>query len=214
MRKAARSSGPTSLDPSRSASRTALLLIDVINDLDFPDNERMVESALEAAGHIKSLKRRAAESNVPVIYVNDNFGHWRSDFREVSRIVADETPQGRQLVDMLSPEDDDYFVLKPRHSGFHNTTLETLLRYLNTKRLILTGFSAHVCVLMTASDAYMREYEMYVPRNCTAAPSSEERDKALSYMEDVFDVDTRASDRLDLEALSEVRTNESEHVQE
>lgn len=212
MRKAGRSGRHNGLDPRQSASKAALLLIDVINDLDFPNNERMMEDALKAAEYIKSLKQRASEAGIPVIYVNDNFGHWRSDFREVSRIVAEETPQGRKLVDVLSPDDDDYFVLKPRHSGFHNTTLETLLRYLSTERLILTGFSTHVCILMTASDAYMREFELYVPRDCTAAPSPEEWEKALAYMEDVFDVDTRQADRLDLWALSSSRAEERESV--
>lgn len=181
---------------------TALLLIDVINDLDFPGSERMLPDALEAAERIKDLKRRARDVGMPVIYVNDNFGHWRSDFHEVARIVSGEGKHGKHLVDRLEPEDEDYFVLKPRHSAFYNTTLETLLRYLKTRRLILTGFSAHVCVLMTASDAYIREFDLLVPRDCTAAPTPEENDRALSYMEAVFHVDTRASDKLDLDALS------------
>lgn len=192
------------IGPNLQPGWTALLLIDVINDLDFPDNERMITSALGAADRIVELKHRAREAGMPVIYVNDNFGHWRSDFREVSRIVADKTSQGAQLVELLSPEDDDYFVLKPRHSAFHNTTLETLLMYLKCRQLILTGFSAHVCVLMTASDAYMREYRLFVPRDCTASPSPRQNDLALEYMAAVFDVDTRSSDELDIQAMRSV----------
>lgn len=190
------------LDPSSHEATTALLLIDVINDLDFEGSERMLPDALKAADAISALKSRAKASGIPVIYVNDNFGHWRSDFREVAHYCSTNGDYGRQLIERLAPDDDDFFVLKPKHSGFYNTTLETLLRHLGVRRLILTGFSAHVCVLFTAGDAYMRDFALYAPEDCTASPTPEENEAALAYMKRVLKVDLSPSAELDLDALA------------
>lgn len=205
-------SPPSSADrpknPNQHSSNAALLLIDVINDLDFEGSEKMLPYALEAADRIAELKARAKQIDLPVIYVNDNFGHWRSDFREVADYCSLEGKPGRKLVERLRPEDDDYFVLKPRHSGFYDTTLGTLLRHLGAQRLILTGFSGHMCVLLTAADAYMREFELYVPEDCTASPEPEHNDIALAYMRMALKIDSTPSTAIDLEKLarSDVQT--------
>lgn len=208
MTKGAHRTGPSS--PDQNTSPTALLLIDVINDLDFPGSEHMLPAAVAAAERIRALKRRARSHGIPVIYVNDNFGHWRSDFHEITRFIREEGKHGGELVDRLHPDEDDYFVLKPRHSAFYNTTLETLLRHLDARRLILTGFSAHVCVLMSASDAYIRAYELFVPSDCTASPTARQNENALSYMAEVFDVDTQPSEELDLDRLRRTDRSVSE----
>lgn len=188
-------------NPSQHSSSAALLLIDVINDLDFEGSEKMLPYALQAADRIADLKSRAKKIGMPVIYVNDNFGHWRSDFREVADYCSLEGKPGRKLVERLRPEDDDYFVLKPRHSGFYDTTLGTLLRHLGVRRLILTGFSGHICVLFTAADAYMRDFELYVPEDCTASPEPEHNDIALAYMKMALKVDPTPATALDLVEL-------------
>ncbi len=127
---------------------TALLLIDVINDLEFPEAEQMRDAAVEMAGKIRGLKERARAAGVPVVYVNDNFGKWKSDWRRTVQHCLEENVRGRRLVEILQPEDDDYFVLKPKHSGFFSTTLDTLLRYLGSRRLIMTGMpEIFVCCL-------------------------------------------------------------------
>jgi nicotinamidase-related amidase len=130
----------------------ALLLIDVINDFDFPEADRLLKYARPMARNLLGLKQRAQKAGVPVIYVNDNFGRWKSDFRRtVNHCVMQ--GRGRDVVKLLRPEESDYFVLKPKHSGFFSTTLETLLRYLETQTLILTGIAGNFCVLFTANDA-------------------------------------------------------------
>ncbi|MBA2242171.1 MAG: cysteine hydrolase, partial [Chthoniobacterales bacterium] len=120
---------------------TALLLIDVINDLDFPEADQMLADARAMATNIRRLKQRARKAGVPVIYVNDNFGKWQSDRHRTVGHCSSGKVRGRELVRLLKPAKDDYFVLKPKHSGFFSTTLETLLRYLESKTLILTGIA-------------------------------------------------------------------------
>src|SRR3954470_19389936 len=122
-------------------SDVALVLIDVINDLEFEEGEQLLANALPMARQIAKLKERAKASGIPVIYVNDNFGRWRSDFNAQVEHCLGDGVRGRPLMELLRPQRDDYFVLKPKHSGFFSTTLDTLLEYLQVKAVILTGIA-------------------------------------------------------------------------
>jgi len=169
----------------------ALVLIDVINDFDFPEADRILPSAIKAAKKISSLKKRARRAGVPTIYVNDNSGRWRSDFHQ--QVDYCMSRQGRQVVENLLPDHEDFFVLKPMHSGFFSTSLELLLRDLQTVRLILCGFAADLCVLYTANDAYMRNFRLVVPRDAIAAEDRRHLKFALDHMESRLGADTRSA---------------------
>src|SRR5581483_9297961 len=163
-------------------SPVALLLIDVINDLDFEGSEQIVRPAIEMARHLAALKRRAKQAKIPAIYVNDNFGRWRSDFsKQVTHCLEDDVP-GKPIVELLRPGPDDYFVLKPKHSAFYSTALDILLDYLGVRRLILSGIAGNLCVLYTANDAYMRDFELCVPVDCIVSNTREENDYAIDQM--------------------------------
>ena len=177
----------------------ALLLIDVINDFDFPEADQLLKYAQPMARNLLRLKRRAQKAGVPVVYVNDNFGRWKSDFRRTVEHCA-RHGRGREVVESLWPEENDYFVLKPKHSGFFSTTLETLLRYLETQTLILTGIAWNFCVLFTANDAYMRDFNLFVPSDCTASNTKKENDSALALIRKFLKADTRSSSRIALSA--------------
>lgn len=177
--------------PDKSA--VALLLIDVINDLEFPESHRLLRFALPMAKRIAHLASQARSAGVPVIYINDNFGRWRSDFHaQVEHCLTDDV-RGRPIVELLRPDKEDYFVLKPKHSGFHGTPLDILLRHLGVHTLILTGIAGNICVLFTANDAYMHGYRLLVPRDCIASNSAAENAQALEQMRNVLNADTRMS---------------------
>jgi nicotinamidase-related amidase len=184
-------------------SEFALLLIDVINDLDFPEATQLLRFARPMARKILRLKKRAKKAGIPVIYVNDNFGRWQSDFRRQVRHCLRGESRGHEIVRLLQPEEDDYFVLKPKHSGFFSTTLETLLRYLGSQTLILTGIAGNFCVLFTANDAYMRDYGLLVPSDCTASNTAAENREALSLMRKFLKADTCPSIKIRLPAVRE-----------
>jgi nicotinamidase-related amidase len=179
-------------------SEIALLLIDVINDLNFPEANQLLRSARPMARKLLRLKERAKKAGVPVIYVNDNFGRWQSDFRRQVQHCLRENSRGHEIVSLLKPEEDDYFVLKPKHSGFFSTTLDTLLRYLGSQTLIITGIAGNFCVLFTANDAYMRDYDLVIPSDCTASNSAEENREALRLMRKFLKADTRPSVKIRL----------------
>ena len=158
---------------------TALLLIDVVNDLAFDGSGPLVAQAEAMAAPLAQLKRRATTAGVPTIYINDNFGQWRSDFRRtVTHCTAGSSP-GHRVSRRLRPTAHDYFVLKPKHSGFFDTTLDTLLETLGVRRLILTGIAGNICVLFTANDAYMRDYKIFAPADCIVSNTAADNDHAL-----------------------------------
>jgi nicotinamidase-related amidase len=182
-------------------SDVALLLIDVINDLEFDEGDQLLQFALPMARRIAALKRRAQQGGIPVIYVNDNFGRWRSDLNAQVEHCLNDGVRGRPVVELLRPDEDDYFVLKPKHSGFFSTTLDTLLKYLGTRALVLTGIAANICVLFTANDAYMRDLHLAVPSDCVASNTEEENRYALDQMHKVLKADIRPSEGLSFRDL-------------
>jgi len=171
-------------------------MIDVINGLEFEGAEALLRHALPMAVRLRQLKSRAKPAGVPVVYVNDNFGRWRSDFTSLVNHCLHDGVLGRPIVELLSPEADDYFVLKPKHSAFFSTALDLLLEYLEVETLVLTGMAANICVLFTANDAYMRDYKLVIPGDCVAANTSAECQHALDEMRQVLKADTRPSAEL------------------
>jgi nicotinamidase-related amidase len=177
---------------------TALLLIDVVNDFEFPRGDELYEQALPIAPRIAELKKRARRARIPAVYINDNFGRWQSKFEDIVRHCLRGDVRGRPFVEQLVPDDCDYFVLKPKHSGFYQTPLELLLKHFGTKRLILTGVSTNSCVLFTANDAYMRDLELAVPEDCVAACNAEEHTFAIEQMKNMLKADVRRAAEVDL----------------
>jgi len=186
-------------------SRVALLIIDMINAFDFEGAAAMLPRALAAARATAALKQRARRAGVPVVYVNDNFGRWRSDFRSILQHCLRPEVPGRPIAELLKPDEDDYFVLKPKHSGFQFTTLDVLLAHLGAETLILTGVAGNFCVLFTAHDAYMRDYHLVVPSDCVASQTEDDDRYALAHLSKVTKADTRPATQIDLTGLQRAR---------
>jgi nicotinamidase-related amidase len=177
-----------------------LLIIDVINPFDFPGGAAFAERALPAAGMIDRLRTRASFARVPVIYVNDNFGKWRSDMRALVTFCRRPGMRGARIVDRLKPRSTDYVVLKSTLSGFYQTPLEAMLRLGGVRRLIVTGFATDNCVLFTAADAYMRDFRLVVPRDCVHAETPEAQRRALRILSRLLSADVRPSRQIRLSA--------------
>lgn len=184
-------------DQQGRAGSTALVLIDVINAFAFDGSESLVRSAQRAAPNIARLAARARTRNVPVIYVNDNFGQWRSDLQATVGACTRPSAPGHDVVARLRPQPGDYFVLKPLHSGFHDTPLELLLSHLSVSTLLLVGFATNLCVLFTANDAHMLGYRLFVPSDCTASNSPGLTRSALRHVEVALGGDTRVERLID-----------------
>lgn len=181
---------------TKAAGEAALLVVDMMTDLDFPGGKEMLPGVLSAAKAIAGLIADARAAGVPIVYVNDNYGQWHS---ERSRLIERvEGTLAHEVVDLLRPEGDDFFVVKPQFSGFYATNLPVLLPKLGARRLILTGISADICILFTAADAHMREYELWVPADCVASQDEQRTRWALDIMASSMNAQTRRSAELKL----------------
>lgn len=188
-------------------SKIALLIIDIISDFEFEDGEKLLANTKPIAENIAQLKDKARNAGVPVIYVNDNFGKWQSDFKKLLTHCSHETRRGSSIARLLAPDDEDYFVLKPKHSAFYSTTLDLLLKHLGAETLVLTGVATNICILFTANDAHMRDFNLIVPRDCVAANETEQNDLTLEFLEKVLKADTRPSAEIEFEEFVKSANN-------
>lgn len=183
----------------------ALLLVDVINPLDFPEANDFAREAIPTIKRIAALKARAKDKQIPVIYANDNFGRWRSDLAAVVGRCKEASCKGKDFCEALAPDEQDYFVLKPMHSAFYSTTLDLLLQSLGTKVLIICGYAADICVLFSANDAFMRGYQVVVPADCVASNTAHDTENVLRLMAKVLKAEIYTSAEVDLARLSDRR---------
>lgn len=178
------------------STRCALIILDMMNLFDFPGGEILARKSVKIARAIKNLKTKFEQKRLPVIYVNDHFGKWHSDWKQIYRACSKSRARGRETAEILCPGPNDYFILKPKHSGFYLTSLELLLEELNVNRLILTGVAGNICVLFTAHDAHMREFDVIVPRDCIASNTPIDTRFALRQLKTVLKLSTEISTKL------------------
>jgi nicotinamidase-related amidase len=193
------------MDNPRHKSKAALLLVDVISHFEFSDGERVLRNALPIAPRLAKLKRRAKRAGIPVIYVNDNFGQWRSDAARLVEYCIREEARSKPFVEQIRPEPDDYLVLKPMHSAFFQTPLEVLLRYLGASSLIVAGLATNSCIVCTAHDANMRDFELFVPSDCCAARTRGEHEQAIRHIGGITSARVMASTSLRLNEIGKGR---------
>lgn len=188
-------------DPAPHHSPAVLVLIDVINHFEFPDGEKILRQALQIAPRLSRLKKRAQRAGLSTIYVNDNFGQWRSDASRLLDYCVRPEALGKEFVEQIQPDKNDYFVLKPMHSGFYQTPLEILLRYLGASTLVLCGLTTNSCIVCTAHDARMRELKLYVPSDCSAARTAKEHRQAIEHIRMMTDASVAPSAKLRLKQI-------------
>ncbi len=197
--------GPLGCAPDKSGA--ALILLDLINTFDFPGGDRLLRQAVPAAQKIAGLKQRCRTHGIPAIYVNDHFGRWRSDFSALVEHCRQPEFAGRDVVEMVLPEEEDYFVFKPMYSGFYQTTLELLLHHLGSHSLIITGLASNICVLCTANDAHMRGYDLWLPGDAMAASTQEEQVYAELHFQKVLSAQITASEHIPVQRMARPKSS-------
>jgi nicotinamidase-related amidase len=168
--------------------RTALIVTDMLNSYEHPDADKLARSVEESLPAMTDLIRRARESDDALtLYVNDNYGAWRSSRQE----LVETAREGRHghLVEPVAPPDDALFVVKARHSIFYQTPLDYLLGQEDVGRVVLIGQVTEQCILYSALDAYIRHFEVVVPRDAVAHIHSHLADASLQLMELNMDAD-------------------------
>lgn len=171
----------------RNSDDTAVLFVDLINDFNFVGGEKLLSNTMEILPNLIKLKSFAKENDLPVIYVNDHYGLWQADFNKIIEHCTNEN--SKELIESMKPDDSDYFLIKPQHSAFFQTPLQSLLTDLNRNTLIIAGIAGDICILFTAKDAYMYQMDLYIPKNCMASEEKENNDYALYLMRSVMKAD-------------------------
>jgi nicotinamidase-related amidase len=179
-------------------SKTALLIIDMINPFQFKHGNQLLNHTKDILQPILQLKERASKNKVPTIYINDHYNLWQADFKKIIDVCK--TRDNIDLISSIAPSDDDYFLIKPKHSAFYGTSLHTLLYQLEVRTLIITGIAGNICVLFTANDAYMREYHLYCPKDCIASVDVNDNTYALTMMSNVLKANITQSNHIPLKA--------------
>ncbi|WP_256816656.1 cysteine hydrolase family protein [Cytobacillus sp. Bac17] len=166
------------------AYRPALIIIDMINDFNFHHGRILADKALNIAKPFNTLKTAFYEQDLPVIYVNDHYNLWQADLDTITTHCRN--PISAPILHEMHPSPDDYFLIKPKHSAFYGTALNTLLHQLGVNMLVMTGIAGNICVLFSANDAYMREYHLHIPHDCTASNDDHDNENTLKMMEKVL----------------------------
>ncbi|MFT8322098.1 MAG: isochorismatase family cysteine hydrolase [Bacillus sp. (in: firmicutes)] len=169
----------------KKSNHTALLIIDIINDFNFSNGDTLAMKTKEIAANIYSLKQLCIKENMPVIYINDHYNLWKADLDKIISFCLND--KNDEILDKIKPSDQDYFLIKPKHSAFYGTALHTLLQQLQVDTLLLTGIAGNICVLFTANDAYMREYSLIIADNCIASVDNQDNTYAIRMMQNVMD---------------------------
>ncbi|KKB33331.1 isochorismatase family cysteine hydrolase [Bacillus thermotolerans] len=174
-------------------NKYALLIIDLINDFDFQMGEPLAENTLDICPSVVKLKQFCKQQDIPVIYVNDHYGIWKADLDAILDYASND--RSEPIIQQIKPESDDYFLIKPKHSAFYGTALNTLLHEVGADSVIVTGVAGNICVFFTANDAYMREYNICVPKDAIASETEKDNHYALEMMKTVLNADTRKVDQ-------------------
>jgi nicotinamidase-related amidase len=172
--------------------RSALIVVDMLNEYDHEDADVLVESVREALPAMQRLLQRARREDVAIVYVNDNNGDWGAGRPELTERAS--AGRARELVEPIAPAEGTWFIAKARHSIFYETQLEYLLREREIERVVLIGQVTEQCILYSALDAYVRHFAVAVPRDAVAGIHADLAAAALQMMErnmraDVVDAD-------------------------
>lgn len=174
----------------KSMKKTALLMIDMINNFNFHEGDLLLDNTKEILPNLSKLKKYAKKNDFPIIYINDHYDTWDTDYKQIAQTCL--SPKNEDVIEQGIPGKEDYFIMKPQMSGFFRTPLRSLLEQLEIQHLILAGVAGNICVLFTANDAHMRGYSLHVPENCVASNTDRHNHEALKLMAEVFNADIKA----------------------
>ncbi|SES15177.1 Nicotinamidase-related amidase [Gracilibacillus ureilyticus] len=164
--------------------KTAVMIIDMINDFNFAEGDMLLEHTKKIVPNIKKLREYADKNDMPVIFVNDHYETWETDYKTIAKTCL--TDKNKDIIEQGTPAKKDYFIMKPQMSGFFRTPLCSLLEELGINHIIMAGIAGNICILFTANDAHMRGYTLHVPGNCVASNTDRHNEEALKLMKAVF----------------------------
>jgi len=168
---------PIHLDPTR----TAVLVVDMLNDFCSPGGAMVLPGAERLYGPQNAVMHAAREQGAFVVHIVDSHRPGLVCDREFQKRTPHcmEGQWGSQIVPELEQGEGDFTVFKRRYSGFFNTDLDLTLKDLKVDTLIVMGVVTNICVRSTVHDAFFLGYRVIVPRDCVAATGPREQESSL-----------------------------------
>lgn len=162
-----------------------LLLIIIDMQKDFFRKEELEKQKKELVCNINDLILEFRKHKKPIIWIKQV---WKPDLSDAhlgnkksgAKIVIEGT-EGSELLDGLDFQESDYFVVKKKYSGFFKTNLNEILKKVKPDNLIVCGINTHACVRTTVIDAYQRNYEVIVAKDCVGSYDQEHHEVSMKY---------------------------------
>jgi nicotinamidase-related amidase len=184
---------PSSTPPSLRNQGEILLIVDMISDFEFEDGDKLFSHTLSILEPLHQLKSSMQARGSQTVYINDELGQGGSSLSKDLLSLRRRSERAARVLDHLTPDSGDHWVVKPQRSGFYATGLGSLLLSLNVSSVVVAGVTTDICVFFTAHDAYMRGYPVWVPSDCTAAVETSHKEEALRFLSRVSEADTTSS---------------------
>lgn len=177
----------------------AVIIIDMQNDFIAKGAPIECPGGRECISSIQKIREWAHKSGIPVFFTKESHRRQKVDFGlEIIRSEPEhclEGARGIEIVDALTPNEEEFVIVKRRYSGYYLTDLEILMRAFNRKVLIIMGAATNVCVYATALDSIQRDIQPVVIRDAVAGTSIELHEAFLKNIDYVIG-DVVTSDEL------------------
>jgi bifunctional isochorismate lyase / aryl carrier protein len=165
--------------------RAALLVHDMQNYFLAPFGTADQALMARVVDNIAVLRKQAHNVGMPVIFSAQPGGQSRAERGLLQDFWGDGPPPDEHalaITDALTPGPGDVQLTKRRYSAFVGTPLAELLG--DRDQLIITGVYAHIGVLATALDAFMRDIQPFVVADAVADFSPAHHRDALRHVAD------------------------------
>jgi nicotinamidase-related amidase len=156
--------------------RAAMLVIDMQRFFLDPSSPTFTSGGLAILPNVKRLIEAFRKAQRPVIFTRHVhhpngldagiMGWWWQG------MCREGTPES-EIHDQIAPRPEEKVILKHRYSAFYNTDLETILRCLKIKDLVIVGIMTNLCCESTARDAYYRDYRLFFPADATGSTNEQ-----------------------------------------
>lgn len=194
------------LEDGADISKSALIIVDMQNDFVHPDGEfgRMAEQHPERnidhaflsspTPRIKKLADAFRKAGRPVVYIthvlkpdcsDSAHAYWRR-IRDSNTTFIAEGTWGAEIIEELTPEEGEHVVIKKGFGGFHNTSLDTILRNKDVTTCVVTGVTTCICVSTTIRGGVEENYRMIIVEDGTAEVQKEQHDHEMKTMARIF----------------------------
>jgi nicotinamidase-related amidase len=164
----------------------ATIIIDMQVDFFLP-HPRLMQNRPKLTANINALAAIARRNGSPVIWVKQVFASNLHDAplevrRGGHRIVIEGT-EGANLLPELDFGASDTILVKKRYSAFFGTQLDSNLKDLDCKQIVVAGVNSHACVRATVIDAYQRDCDVLLAQDCIDSHDEQHHSVSMRYMD-------------------------------